>query len=360
LFAAANPYIFISRRQSDTFSDAQLREFTSDPVFHPTFGFNIPRPALKNITVETKTFFIRLIFYDTINPVRDTEYGGIQMIVSVSSTMVMAQDRRILSGVDFQFGIIFIGPVRVQYRTTTMGDAVPDLFADATVLATMVDYLSLGCTATTKKAEYTITSRSKQFIAPIEDHFKLIITEDFQYVLTFISPTSSKHDLIMRLFRGAFDGDFAAITSKWGWDPVTLAALTGFRQKMAEVVRILVSPMLEQSYAVHTEEDTSEQSPEVQQVLAKALAEKNRKEQLLYRENRTLKAKRTLPRDETLPRDSMHDGGRKTVKRVKSRPNKSKPKPKTKSKPKPKSKSNLKCKRRMNMNTATRRRCRRT
>ena len=396
--AEANPYIFVSRRQSDTFSDTQLIEFTLDSVFHPTFGFSIPRPEVKNITVETKTFFIRLIFYDTIKPSRNTEYGGIQMIVSVSSTMVMAKDRAtILSGVDFQFGIIFIGPIRVKYP---IDGTAPDLFADATVLATMVDYLSLGCSATTKKAEYTITSRSKQFIAPIEDHFKVMITEDRDYVLTFISPTSSKHDVIMRLFTRAFEDEsiISKITSKWGWNPATLAALTAFRQKMAEVVGILVSPMLEQSYTVHMQEDASDISPRVQKRLADKIYRKESKYEKMSRERRTLTAKRRLvgevlsgeaPPGEALPGEAppgeappdeapsdeesleIRDGGRKTVKQVKkyryntskskpnkSRPNKSKTKPKTKAKTKSKSKPNpkSKCKRRMNMNTATRRR----
>jgi hypothetical protein len=176
----------------------------------------------------------------------------------------------------------------------------------------------------------------------------------------------------MRLFRGAFENEsiIGAITSKWGWESNILTVLTAFRQKMAIVVDILVSPMLKQSYTVH-KEDTSDMFPGKQQRLADKLYRKESNYKEMSREHRILTAKRSLvPPSDEASGPGMHGGGRKTVKQVKkyryntskSRPNKSKPKPKTKpkTKSKPKSKSNLKCKRRMNMNTATRRRCRTT
>ena len=330
LFTSAgfDPYIFKSQQQTRTFTDGQLRDFTLNPLRHPTLGISVPDADIKKVTVYTQTFFIKLVFYGREAASRNPNYGGIQMIVTVSSLMSVHSDPPIiLSGVDVQFGIIFIGPVRVVEPEPGTGD-VPDLFADATVLATMADYLSLGCIGTSKMAEYTITVKSQQFIAPIDDHFKILNTLCREYVFTYISPANSKHDIVMRLFRDAFDGDhqtnriIEAITSKWRWDLVTLQSITNFRKRMATVLDILVSPAL---YIIYSRRQSSKYAG---------------------------------------------GAGQKTVKRVKkyryntskSRPNKSKPKPKTKSmsKPRPKSKSNLKCKRRMNMNTATRRRCRST
>jgi hypothetical protein len=328
-----DPYIFKSQQQTRTFTDDQLRDFTLNTLRHPTLGISVPDADIKNVTVRTRTFFIKLVFYGGAIASRNPNYGGIQMIVTVSSLMsVHSNPPIILSGVDVQFGIIFIGPVRVVEPKPDTGD-VPDLFADATVLATMADYLSLGCIGTSKMAEYTITVKSQQFIAPIDDHFKVINTLCREYVFTYISPANSKHDIVMRLFRGAFDGDhqsnpiIAAITSKWGWDAGTLHSITAFRKRMAVVVDILVSPALNIIY-----------SRRLRGTYAGGADQKTVKRVKKYRYNTS----KSRPN--------------------KSRPNKSKTKPKTKSKSKskPKSKSNLKCKRRMNMNTATRRRCRTT
>ena len=317
-------YVLVSNRKSKMFTHDQLKEFTAQTV-DPRWGPAIPETKI-NINVTTKTFFIRLIFYHDA-PSRPPHlphnpYGGIQMIISVSSIAAVDINPpgNIYSGVDVQFGIIFIGPVKVAAAP----GGLPTFTADATVLATMADYLSVGCAGTTKMADYTTTSGSKQqFIAPIDDHFKLAAILCDQYILTFISPTNSRHDFIMRLFRHAFDGDhqnngvIRAITSKWGWDAGTLHSITAFRKRMTIVVDILVSPAIERIYLSNLEKDDLHQG---------------------------------RPSSRPSKRRHSSHGGRKTVKnmkRYKSRHNKSKSKPNAKSK--------LKCKRLMNMHT--RRRC---
>jgi hypothetical protein len=271
------------------------------------------------------------------------------MIVSVSSIAAVDINPpgNIYSGVDVQFGIIFIGPVKVAAAPGEL----PTFTADATVLATMADYLSVGCAGTTKMADYTTTSGSKQqFIAPIDDHFKLAAILCDQYILTFISPTNSRHDFIMRLFRGAFDGDhqnngvIRAITSKWGWDAGTLHSITAFRKRMTIVVDILVSPAIERIYLSNLEKDH--------------LHEGRPSSRPSSRPSKRRPSSHASKRRRSPP---PPHGGRKTVKNMKryryNNTSKSKYKSRhNKSKSKPKAKSNLKCKRLMNMHTR-RRRC---
>jgi hypothetical protein len=265
------------------------------------------------------------------------------MIVSVSSIAVgkkkpePSDNYDIYSGVDVQFGIIFIGPVKVASSPS----GFPTFTADATVLATMADYLSLGCVGTNKMVDYTVTSGSKQFIAPIDDHFKCVSTLCHEYMFTFISPTNSKHDIIMRLFRDAFENDATinAITQKWGWPDTILQSISLFRKRMAICVDILVSPALAPVYLSNLEKDDLHEGRASSRPSSRA-------------SSRASKRRHSPP--------PPPHGGRKTVKNMKryryNNTSKSKYKSRhNKSKSKPITNSKLKCKRRMNMHT--RRRC---
>jgi hypothetical protein len=158
-------------------------------------------------------FLLRLIF-STKTP---TKTNAIQIIVCVSSTICIASpDVRgpyISFGVDVQFNVVSIGPVDVDAQGGS---------TRASILATMNDYLSLGCMGAAKKGEYSKTSGHPQFLYCLDDYFRTIMTECFTYVSAYISPFNCGKDLVMKHFGRVFenygDNDIsAAIQGKWEW-----------------------------------------------------------------------------------------------------------------------------------------------
>jgi hypothetical protein len=120
-------------------------------------------------------------------------------------------------GVDVQFNVVSIGPLRVN-------EGGVDMSANATILATMCDYLSLGCMGASKKGEYSLTSGSPQFFDYFDNFFKLINTECFTYVSAYMSPFNCGKDLVMKHFGRVFerygDNDISiAIRGLWNWFP---------------------------------------------------------------------------------------------------------------------------------------------
>jgi hypothetical protein len=110
--------------------------------------------------------------------------------------------------------VISIGPLKVNENGS--------MSTDATILATMCDYLSLGCLGTSKKGEYSLTVAHQQFFDYFDNFFRLIMTECLPYVSTYITPFNSGEDIVMKHLGGVFEnlGDnpiSEAIRGMWDW-----------------------------------------------------------------------------------------------------------------------------------------------
>ena len=252
-----NPYIFSATRKSMTFPDGILERYIRNPkIVTPDLAAS---HATIPVKVHNKMFLIRLIFYTTT--------GAIQIVVCVSSTICIASPMggppSIPFGVDFQFNVVSIGPLRAN-------EGGPGMSANATILATMCDYLSLGCMGASKKGEYSLTSGSPQFFDYFDNFFKLINTECFTYVSAYMSPFNCGKDLVMKHFGRVFEtyGDnpiSGAIRRLWNWFPYLVrvqpevcvgsidgvidqaiieVAVTSGRRDMQLVVQVFFDPIL--------------------------------------------------------------------------------------------------------------------
>jgi hypothetical protein len=212
-----DPYIFSATRKSMTFPRRTLE------VYIQRSQFVTPDQAAQDATipvkVHNKMFLIRLIFYTTT--------GAIQIVVCVSSTICIASPMggppSIPFGVDVQFNVVSIGPLD-PFGVNPDGSVKVDMSTNATILATMCDYLSLGCMGASKKGEYSLTSGSPQFFDYFDNFFKLINTECFTYVSAYMSPFNCGKDLVMKHFGRVFeeygDNDISiAIRGLWNWFP---------------------------------------------------------------------------------------------------------------------------------------------
>ena len=206
-----DPYIFSATRKSMTFPRRTLEVYIQRPQF--VTPDQAAQDATIPVKVHNKMFLIRLVFYTTA--------GAIQIVVCVSSTICIASPMggqpSIPFGVDVQFNVVSIGPLRVNEGGRGMS-------ANATILATMCDYLSLGCMGASKKGEYSLTSGSPQFFDYFDIFFKLINTECFTYVSAYMSPFNCGKDLVMKHFGRVFeeygDNDISsAIRRLWNWFP---------------------------------------------------------------------------------------------------------------------------------------------
>jgi hypothetical protein len=205
-------------------------------------------------------FLLRLIF--------STSKAAIQVVVCVSSTICIASpvggQPYIPFGVDVQFNVVSIGPLGL------VSEGRADLSAFATILATMSDYLSLGCMGAAKKGEYSKTAGYQQFLDYLDDYFRTIMTECFTYVSAYISPFNSGRDIVMKHFGRVFEnlGDnaiCAEIRGMWDWwnylqgvqsevcqppgaitDAHIQTAITSGRRNMQVVVVALFDPILGQ------------------------------------------------------------------------------------------------------------------
>lgn len=206
-----DPYIFSATRKSMTFPPGILDRYIKNPsgVTPHTAHADATIP----VKVHNKMFLLRLIF--------STSEGGIQVVVCVSSTICIAnpgggQAPYIPFGVDVQFNVVSIGPLGL------VSEGRAGLSAFATILATMSDYLSLGCMGAAKKGEYSKTAGYQQFLDYLDDYFRTIMTECFTYVSAYISPFNSGRDIVMKHFGGVFEnfGDNPncdAIRGMWDW-----------------------------------------------------------------------------------------------------------------------------------------------
>ena len=158
-----------------------------------------------------------------------------------------------------QFNVVSIGPIN-----TGQGGSMS---TDATILATMCDYFSLGCMGAAKKGEYSLTAGYQQFFDYFDNFFRNSITECISYVSAYISPFNCSTDLVMKHFGRVFDdvGDnpiSAAIRGMWGWwdylqhvQPEVCVvgginaasietAITSGRRDMQIVVQALLDPIM--------------------------------------------------------------------------------------------------------------------
>ena len=269
-----DPYIFSATRKSMTFPPGVLERYMQDPqrVYPQTAAGDATIP----VKVHTKMFLVRLVF--------STTFGAIQIVVCVSSTICVASPAGgqpyISFGVDAQFNVVSIGPIN-----TGQGGSMS---TDATILATMCDYFSLGCMGAAKKGEYSLTAGYQQFFDYFDNFFRVIMTECFTYVSAYMSAFNCRTDLVMKHFGRVFEnvGDNPisdAIRGMWGWfpylehvqpdvcsprGPLTLGiietAITSGRRDMQIVVEALLGPIMraEDAQAVGevTGSVTSEQS----------------------------------------------------------------------------------------------------
>ena len=279
------PYIFSATRKSMMFRSGILDIYIEDP------GRVNPHVAHADATipvkVHNKMFLLRLIFY--------TKVGAIQVVVCISSSICIASPvggaPYIPFGVDVQFNVVSIGPLGLAQSEP--GDrAVPEgLSAFATILATMSDYLSLGCMAAAKKGEYSKTAGYQQFLDYLDNYFRTIMTECFTYVSAYMSPFNSGKDLVMKHFGNVFDnfGDndiSTRIREMWDWwgylqhvqeevcsknngvdglitPDMIEEAITSGRRNMQIVVQTLFDPILGQLDAREFGEFTGEVGSEV-------------------------------------------------------------------------------------------------
>jgi hypothetical protein len=256
-------YIFTATRDSKTFPDATLRYYMDNPrQVNPSSAHSHANISIK---VHTKMFLLRLVFSNYVDAIQSV--GAIQIIVCVSSTICVAnpgggQAPSIPFGVDVQFNVVSIGPVDVA--------AGGSASTHATILATMCEYLSLGCMGAAKKGEYSLTAGYQQFFDYFDNFFRLIITECYTYVSAYISAFNSGKDIIMKHFHGVFENCGTnpisdAIRGMWGWrnylqrvqpgvcvganglTPASIDdALRNCRCNMQLAVQALLDPILEQ------------------------------------------------------------------------------------------------------------------
>lgn len=215
------PYIFSATRKSMTFPPDILEKYVLNPKIVSPERANTE--ATIPVKVHNKMFLLRLIFY--------TNRGTIQVILCVSSTICIARpvggnpSRPVGGnpycpfGVDVQFNVASIGPLS---RPKSQSEESNGLSTLATILATMNDYLSLGCMVAAKKGEYSKTAGHQQFLDYFDDYFRTIMTECFTYVSAYISPFNCGKDLVMKHFGRVFekfgDNDISdAIRQKWDW-----------------------------------------------------------------------------------------------------------------------------------------------
>ena len=209
------PYIFSATRKSMTFPETILNNYIQDPT--RVTAQRAASDATIPVKVHTKMFLLRLVF--------STTAGAIQIIVCVSSTISVASPVVVGKfpscpfGVDVQFNVVSIGPLNVDRDGVSVS-----MSTNATILATMHNYLSLGCMVAAKKGEYASTSGYTQFFDYFDYFFKLINTECFTYVSAYMSPFNCGKDLIMKHFGRVFENSdvnpiSAAIRRLWGWFP---------------------------------------------------------------------------------------------------------------------------------------------
>jgi hypothetical protein len=204
------PYIFSATRKSMTFPPGILDRYIANPsgVTPHTAHADATIP----VKVHNKMFLLRLIF--------SSSKSAVQVVVCVSSTICIASpvggQPYIPFGVDAQFNVVSIGPLG------PVSEGRAGLSAFATILATMSDYLSLGCMGAAKKGEYSKTAAYQQFLDYLDDYFRTIMTECFTYVSAYISPFNSGRDIVMKHFGRVFEnlGDNPicdAIRGMWEW-----------------------------------------------------------------------------------------------------------------------------------------------
>ena len=262
------PHVFFAKRTSKTFSISTLERHIQAPqnvTPHQAFtDANIP------VNVHNKMFLVRLVFSNGL--------GAIQIVVCVSSTICVARpigrNAYISFGVDVQMNVISIGPLKVDDRGS--------MSTDATILATMCDYLSLGCLGASKKGEYSLTVAHQQFFDYFDNFFRPNITECLYYVSTYITPFNSSEDIVMKHLGGVFEnlGDNPisdAIRGMWEWGAylqrvesdvcgpgksitaeIIEAAITSGRRDMQVVVKALFNPIMERLDAQHVGEFTGD------------------------------------------------------------------------------------------------------
>jgi hypothetical protein len=262
------PHVFFAIRKNKIFSRETLERYIQSPQsVTPERAFtdaNIP------VNVHNKMFLVRLVF--------SNGSGAIQIVVCVSSTICVAKPPGggpyISFGVDVQLNVISIGPLKVDDRGS--------MSTDATILATMCDYLSLGCMGASKKGEYSLTVGHQQFFDYFDNYFRTVITECRDYVSTYMSPFNCNEDLVMKHLGGVFEnlGDNPisdAIRRIWGWwdhlrrvesdvcglgksitEEIIEAAITSGRRDMQVVVKALFNPIMEILDAQHVGEFTGD------------------------------------------------------------------------------------------------------
>lgn len=209
-----DPYIFSATRKSMMFPPGTLDRYIANPRGVSPQGAHAE--ATIPVKVHNKMFLLRLIF--------STSKGAIQVVVCISSSICIASPvggvPYIPFGVDVQFNVVSIGPLGPAQSEP--GDRAVGLSAFATILATMSDYLSLGCMGAAKKGEYSKTAAYQQFLDYLDDYFRTIMTECFTYVSAYTSPFNSGKDIVMKHFGGVFEslGDnliSEAIRELWDW-----------------------------------------------------------------------------------------------------------------------------------------------
>ena len=252
-----DPYIFSATRKSMTFPERILNTYIQDPT--RVTAQRAASDATIPVKVHTKMFLLRLVF--------STTAGAIQIIVCVSSTISVASPVAVGEppcpfGVDVQFNVVSIGPLHVDRGSGSMS-------TNATILATMHNYLSLGCMVAAKKGEYSKTAGYQQFLDYFDDYFRTINTECFTYVSAYMSPFNCGKDLIMKHFGRVFDVNPISdairdeIRRLWDWfpylqqvqpdvcsptgvitDPMIEKAITSGRRNMQMVVGVFFDPIL--------------------------------------------------------------------------------------------------------------------
>ena len=233
------PYIFSATRKSMTFPETILNNYIQDPT--RVTAQRAASDATIPVKVHTKMFLLRLVF--------STTAGAIQIIVCVSSTISVASPISVGGfpscpfGVDVQFNVVSIGPLNVDRGSMS---------TNATILATMHNYLSLGCMVAAKKGEYASTSGYTQFFDYFDYFFKLINTECFTYVSAYMSPFNCGKDLIMKHFGRVFENSdvnpiSAAIRGLWDWFPYLVHVQPDVCSKNGGADGLLTPAMIEKA-----------------------------------------------------------------------------------------------------------------
>ena len=237
------PYIFSATRKSMTFPETILNNYIQDPT--RVTAQRAASDATIPVKVHTKMFLLRLVF--------STTAGAIQIIVCVSSTISVASPiseggfPSCPFGVDVQFNVVSIGPLNVDRDGVSVS-----MSTNATILATMHNYLSLGCMVAAKKGEYASTSGYTQFFDYFDYFFKLINTECFTYVSAYMSPFNCGKDLIMKHFGRVFENSdvnpiSAAIRGLWDWFPYLVHVQPDVCSKNGGADGLLTPAMIEKA-----------------------------------------------------------------------------------------------------------------